>query len=73
MTGQAATETNTIEVRLSSIDQLFDTLDPSPFREKDLDKDVEEFIVSWARELPRDLPFTIIVSDFDGCAYGGGN
>jgi hypothetical protein len=39
----------------------------------DLDKDVEEFIVSWARELPRDLPFTIIVSDFDGCAYGGGN
>ena len=27
----------------------------------DLDKDVEEFIVSWARELPRDLPFTIIV------------
>src|SRR6516225_11922388 len=61
MTGQAATETNTIEVRLSSIDQLFDTLDPSPFREKDLDKDVEEFIVSWARDLPRDLPFTIIV------------
>jgi hypothetical protein len=29
-------------VRLSSIDQLSDTLDP-PFREKDLDKDVEEF------------------------------
>jgi hypothetical protein len=40
---------------------MFDTLDPSPFREKDLDKEVEEFIVSWARELPRDLPFTIVV------------
>ena len=39
------TETNTIEIRLSSIEQLFDTLDPSPFREKDVDKDVEEFIV----------------------------
>src|SRR5262249_16058662 len=61
MTGQAVTKTNTIEVRLSSIDQLFDTLDPSPFREKDLDKDVEEFIVGWARELHTDLPFTIVV------------
>ena len=61
MTGQAVTKTNTIEVRLSSIDQLFNTLDPSPFREKDLDKEVEEFIISWARELPTDLPFTIVV------------
>src|SRR5215467_3183128 len=33
----------------------------SPFREKDLDKEVEEFIVSWARELNTDLPFTIVV------------
>jgi hypothetical protein len=40
---------------------LFDTLDPSPFREKDLDKDTEDFIVSWARELHTDLPFTIVV------------
>ena len=61
MTGQVATETNTIEIRLSSIEQLFQTLDPSPFREKDLDKDVEDFIVSWARELRTDLPFRIVV------------
>jgi len=61
MTGQAATETNTIEIRLSSIEQLFQTLDPSPFREKDLDNDVENFIVSWARELRTDLPFRIVV------------
>jgi hypothetical protein len=61
MTGKAATETNAIEIRLSSIDQLFHTLDPSPFREKDLDKDVEDFIVSWARELHTNLPFTIVV------------
>jgi hypothetical protein len=32
-----------------------------PFREKDLDKDAEEFIVSWARELPRDQSFKIVV------------
>ena len=61
MTGKAATEINAIEIRLSSIDQLFHTLDPSPFREKDLYKDVEDFIVSWARELHTDLPFTIVV------------
>ena len=61
MTGPAATETNAIEIRLSSIAQLFQTLDPSPFREKDLDKDTEDFIVSWARELHTDLPFTIVV------------
>jgi len=61
MAETAPTETNAIEIRLSSIAQLFDTLDPSPFREKDLDKDTEDFIVSWARELHTDLPFTIVV------------
>ena len=43
---------NTIELNLSDIAQLFNSLDPSPLREKDLDRDAEEFIVSWARELP---------------------
>src|SRR5262249_6574180 len=61
MTEQATTKTNTIEIRLSSLEQLFQSLDPSPFREKDLDKDVEDFIVSWARELHADLPFRIVV------------
>jgi hypothetical protein len=41
--------------------QLFDSLDPFPFREKDLDKEAEEFIVSWARELPVDRPLKIVV------------
>jgi hypothetical protein len=27
-------------------------MDPSPFHEKDLDEDAEEFIVSWADEYP---------------------
>jgi hypothetical protein len=50
-----------IEVRLTDISQLFDTLDPFPFPERDLDKDAEEFIVGWARELPRDHPLRIII------------
>ena len=42
-----------IEVRLQELTQLFNSMDPSPFHERDLDADAEEFIVSWARELPR--------------------
>jgi hypothetical protein len=50
-----------IELRIEDISQLFHTLDPFPFREKDLDKDVEEFIVSWARELSEHEPLKIVV------------
>jgi hypothetical protein len=50
-----------IEVRVDKIAQLFHTLDPFPFREKDLDQDVENYIVSWARELPGNEPIRIII------------
>jgi hypothetical protein len=53
--------TNAIEVRVDTISQLFHTLDPYPFREKDLDREAEEFIVNWARELPAAAPLKIIV------------
>jgi hypothetical protein len=52
---------NAIEIRIEKIAQLFHSLDPFPFREKDLDDDVEEFIVGWARELPPDKPIRIVV------------
>jgi hypothetical protein len=50
-----------IELRVDSIAQLFHTLDPFPFRERDLDQEAEEFIVSWARELPRTQPIKLSV------------
>jgi len=43
---------NLISLRLRELSQLFNSMDPSPFLERDLDGDAEEFIVSWARELP---------------------
>jgi hypothetical protein len=52
---------DSIEVRIAEISQLFQSLDPFPFRDKDLDKEAEEFIVSWARELPADQPLKIVV------------
>jgi hypothetical protein len=48
------TDPSTIQVRIHELRQLFNSIDPSPFRERDLDPDCEEFIVSWAREMPPD-------------------
>lgn len=48
-----------IELNLRDISQLFNSMDPSPFHDKDLDSDAEEFIVSWAREYPPDAPLTL--------------
>jgi hypothetical protein len=55
------TDANTIEIRVEEIAQLFDTLDPFPFHQRDLDKDAEEYIVGWAREFPRHHPINIII------------
>jgi len=48
-----------IHVRIGEVRQLFNSMDPSPFRDRDLDPDCEEFIVSWARELGADRRFRI--------------
>ncbi len=41
-----------VEIRLHSVHQLFNSLDPAPFHEKDLDADAEEYIVESVREFP---------------------
>ena len=51
---------NAIELRVDRVVQLFHSLDPYPFRERDLDKDAEDYIVAWARELDRNQPVTIV-------------
>lgn len=55
------TAPNVIMLRLRELSQLFNSMDPSPFVERDLDADAEEFIMSWARELSanRDLELVI--------------
>jgi hypothetical protein len=54
-------ERTEIAIRLHSVSQLFNSFDPSPFLEKDLDADAEDFIVGWVRELPHGAPFDIVV------------
>jgi len=50
-----------IAVRVRTIAQLFNSFDPSPFRERDIDADVERFIYEWVRELPPATPLAIVV------------
>ncbi len=59
--GQTSPKTPAIEIQIERAAQLFHTLDPFPFRERDLDKEAEEFIAGWARELPRNSPIGIVV------------
>ena len=50
-----------IELRVSELSQLFNSMDPTPFHHRDLDPDAEEFLESWALEFPQDSHFRIIV------------
>jgi hypothetical protein len=60
-TRQPTAHPHRIELNLRDVGQLFNTMDPSPFHEKDLDHDAEEFIESWAREFPADEPVTLVL------------
>lgn len=50
-----------IELQVRKIEQLFHTLDPTPYRERDLDQDVEAYVIGWARELPPRRPLQVVV------------
>ena len=55
------TDVHVIEIKLRELSQLFNSIDPSPFNERDLDHDAEEFIVSWALEAPADAEIKLVV------------
>ena len=50
-----------VEVHVSDLKELFNSLDPTPFLKRDLDPDAEEFIASWARDLDPKLPVGLLV------------
>jgi hypothetical protein len=54
-------EIHRVELNLRDVNQLFNTIDPSPFREKDLDHDAEEFMVSWTREFPFNEQVVLVI------------
>jgi hypothetical protein len=50
-----------IEIRLREVRQLFHTLDPAPFREKDLDEAAEQYLLEACREAGTRRPLRLVV------------
>jgi hypothetical protein len=50
-----------ISLKLRELNQLFNSMDPSPFLDRDLDGDAEEFIVSSAREAHGSRAFELVI------------
>lgn len=50
-----------IEMKLSHLNQLYNSLDPSPFYEKDLDDDAADYIVGTARDFSRATPLRLLI------------
>ena len=62
--GASASE---LRLYLRETAQLFNSMDPAPFRERDLDPKAEAYIVDWAREAPRRALLGLAIV-FDGRA-----
>jgi hypothetical protein len=41
--------------------QLYNAMDPAPFRERDLDPNAEDYIMDWGRESPPSQPLGLVV------------
>jgi hypothetical protein len=50
-----------IEMRLRTVMQIFNSLDPAPFHEKDLDPDAEEYITGIVQDFPLGQPMKILI------------
>lgn len=50
-----------IELELNSLMQLFDSFDPAPFREKELDPEAEEYIYNAVEEFPLNKSLEIMI------------
>jgi hypothetical protein len=54
-------ETILIEISLNKIEQLYNSFDPSPFHEKELDEDADRYIFTAVRELGADKPLKLVI------------
>lgn len=51
-----------IRISLRSPEQLFNSIDPSPFQERDLDESAERFILNWARDVDKESELRLEVT-----------
>jgi len=53
--------TASIEVHVELIDQLFNSIDPSPFHTRDMDPGADEYIVNSSKALANNVPLALII------------
>ena len=53
--------TEWLDIRVGELKQLFNAMDPAPFRERDIDPNAETYIVEWARETRPGRPLGLVV------------
>jgi hypothetical protein len=51
-----------IDIRLRQSRQLFDSRDPAPFRERDLDEEAVDYLLGAAEEIARHHPLRIVIT-----------
>src|SRR6516225_9698679 len=56
-----STAATKIEISLNRLTQLFNSFDPSPFRERDLDREAEDYIVGSAEEASQQRPLALVI------------
>jgi len=50
-----------VEISLNRLSQLFNSLDPSPFRERDLDQNAEDYIIGSVEEISHHRPLRLVI------------
>ena len=50
-----------LELRVGELRQMFNAMDPAPFRERDLDPAAVAYILDWGREAPTREPLRLVV------------
>lgn len=59
--GSAVPRRAELELHVAEMRQLFNAMDPAPFRERDLDPNAETYIVDWGRETHAGEPLGLVV------------
>lgn len=57
--GHRGEQSGHLRISLRNVRQLFNSMDPSPFYERDLDDNAERYLVSWVQETHRDEPLKL--------------
>lgn len=60
---------STVSLRLRHLGQLFSSFDPSPFWDRDLDRDAAAFVEEEFADRPRDRPWVLNISTADHYDY----